>query len=145
MTGMRAPNPKTTPRWPFWLLLVAWVCANSPQAATYAVLSWMADARKFSHQQQLTREVAYLLAGEKAPEQRTTAVAAVKQQETKPLRSAVPAAAVLKKIDLSTEQRPHNLRLSMGVPTLASADHARAGTLRAPPPHEPPRTAILAT
>ena len=58
-------NP--SPRWPFWLLIAAWVCANSPQAATYAVLSWMAEAGSFSHQKQLSREVAFLLAGEKAP------------------------------------------------------------------------------
>jgi hypothetical protein len=66
----------TSHRWPFWLLIAAWVCANSPQAATYAVLDWVASARHFSHQQQLAREVAHLLAGEKAPPRSRALVAA---------------------------------------------------------------------
>ena len=101
---MRKPASTTAPRWPFWLLIVAWVCANSPQVATYAVLAWLAEARQFSHQQQLTRDVAHLLSGEKTPARETTVVVASDRGEEKASRPAVPAASVLKKIDLSTEK-----------------------------------------
>ena len=67
MSGMRRAEHTTSRRWPFWLLIAAWVSANSPQAATYAVLAWLADARSFSHQHRLTLDVAHLLAGEKVP------------------------------------------------------------------------------
>jgi hypothetical protein len=101
---MRRDEHTASRRWPFWLLIAAWVSANSPQAATYAVFAWLADARDFSHQQQLTRDVAHLLAGEKAPARATPVVVANDEREPTTQRSAFPAAAVLKKIDLSSEK-----------------------------------------
>jgi hypothetical protein len=125
-------------RWPFWLLIVAWVCANSPQSATYAVLTWLAEARHFSHQHRLTTEVAFLLVGEK-PTSTTAAFAAAPQTPAKSFPPAIPADAVLKKIDLAV---PPTSELPF--PVARSFAHDRItilppDALTAPPPHEPPR------
>ena len=135
----------TTPRrWPFWLLIAAWVCANSPQAATYAVLEWVASARHFSHQQQLSREVAHLLAGEKAPPRSRTIVATTEEPEAPRAFPPVPIGAVLKKIDLSSErgsELPDPSRVGVHHPRPSDW---RGEIRRAPPPHGPPRFAPVA-
>lgn len=94
-----------SPRWPFWALLAAWVCANTPQAAVYAVVTWLAEARSFSHQYELTRSVAHLLKGEKS----ASRVAVVLQRgsdgapERAPASVPVPPESVLRKIPLCLE------------------------------------------
>jgi hypothetical protein len=128
-------------RWPFWLLILAWVCANSPQAATFAVLSWLAEARTFSHQRQLSVDVAHLLAGEAAPGREPLRVAAIDAAPQDPPPVPVPEAAVLKKILLSVEETA-----GANVPRLAAADRRRfeartGGRRTTPPPHRPPRAA----
>jgi hypothetical protein len=137
---MRASLNNAHPRWPLWLLIVAWVCANSPQAATYAVLTRIAEARQFSHQQQLTRDVAHLLVGEKAPTRQTVAATSDEERESGWPRSQVPAGAVLKKIDLSTEKRMEHVRPIAARPGFDRAMDWRTDALRAPPLHGPPRT-----
>ena len=94
MTRARPQRP--TARWPFWLLLAAWFCANSPQAATYEVVVWLGNARHFSHQQRLISEVASILAGSDAHD----AIATVSAEPERPFAPPVPADATLKKIDL---------------------------------------------
>ena len=136
---MRASVNKAPPRWPFWLLIVAWVCANSPQAATYALLTWIAEARQFSHQQQLTRDVAHLLVGEKAPTRQTVVATSDQGRESGGGRSQVPAGAVLKKIDLSTEKRMEHVGPIAARPSFDRATNWRTDALRAPPLHGPPR------
>ncbi len=86
-------------RWPFWLLIAAWICANSPQAATYAVITWIGEARHFTHQQRLTAEVAQVLTGAKVLE----APAVTVGEPVRPFAPPVPVEATLKKIELSTE------------------------------------------
>lgn len=140
---MRKRTPNSTPRWPFWLLIAAWVCANSPQAATYAVLTWIAEARQFSHQQQLTRDVAHLLVGEKAPARPEAIVAVATEDDRKASCPMVPATAVLKKIDLSTEKRIDGIRPSERIATLVLASDRWGDALRAPPPHGPPRVRVV--
>ncbi|WP_414662788.1 hypothetical protein [Horticoccus sp. 23ND18S-11] len=133
---MRVLFRSPSPRWPFWLLLVAWGCANSPQVALYTVLTWAAEARTFSHQQRLTADVAHVLAGERAP-----GILAQAQAElpVRPPQPAIPAEAVLKKFPLSVE------RVAELLPPVLRAGWPRApvfvfaDTLRAPPPHGPPR------
>ena len=134
--------PNSAPRWPFWLLIAAWVCANSPQAASYAVLTWIAEAQQFSHQQQLTRDVAHLLVGEKASVRPATVVAVATEEDGKSSRPMVPATAVLKKIDLSTEKRMDGIRPSERIVALVLASERWGDALRAPPPHGPPRVVV---
>jgi hypothetical protein len=127
--------------WPFWLLIAAWVCANAPQAALYAGLAWLAEARSFSHQQRLTVEVAYLLGGDAARPERTGAIAATRTAATPKAPTAVPADAVLKRLPLYLEQTADVLPPALGAGRPREIARAAPDTLRAPPPHGPPRAA----
>ncbi len=122
-------------RWPFWLLLVAWFCANSPQAASYRLIAWMGEARHFSHQQRLTLEVATALGGEQA----RAAFAAVKAAPEKPFAPSIPAEATLKKIELAVQAT--NELLPPAVRVLVRTERASPvpDSVRAAPPSEPPR------
>lgn len=123
-------------RWPFWLLMVAWVCANSPQAATYAFLTWMAEARSFAHQQRLSIEVAVLLGGQ-TPSERVA-----RAENSSPAQSlpAVPLDAVLKKLPLALERAPQALPPDSRSELLRSATVLCPESVRPPPPLGPPRT-----
>lgn len=135
---MRRPAPLSPPRWPFWLLIAAWVCANSPQAATYAVLTWLAEARTFSHQQRLTVDVAFLLGGEKAPARITHAESAPSAE----LPPAVPADAVLKKLPLALERTAETPDAPDRRERWRPGSPGWPAALRAPPLLGPPRTTV---
>ncbi|MEO6244097.1 MAG: hypothetical protein ABIQ12_01570, partial [Opitutaceae bacterium] len=81
-------------RWPFWLLMVAWGCANTPQVGVYTGLAWLSEARSFSHQHRLSTDVAFVLAGKPTPQR---IARAVKSTPVRP-QPPVPAEAVLKKM-----------------------------------------------
>lgn len=134
---MSARPPRPTARWPFWLLLAAWFCANSLQAATYEIVVWLGNARHFSHQQRLTSEVASILAGSDAHDVIATASAAPER----PFTPLVAVDATLKKIDLlftvSSEWLPVTERV--GMPNLGVA--ALPVSPWSEPPAEPPRLA----
>lgn len=130
-------------KWPFWLLLAAWICANSPQVAVYAVLTWMAEARTFSHQRDLSREVAHLLVGESAPGRAEEALARAQSagQDAGSKRAGLPlpASVVVKKLDLAAEDvtaapRPAE-RANFGWGREGGFGARRSTS----PPHEPPR------
>jgi hypothetical protein len=135
-TVMSRSASRSFSRWPFWLLIAAWVCANSPQAATYAVLTWLADARSFTHQQRLTVDVAFLLSGEKAPERIATAATATAAK----LPPAVPADAVLKKLPLALERAAESLVAPMAPEQGRPVSMGWPDALRSPPLLGPPRT-----
>lgn len=136
---MRPLHRKSTPSpWPYWLLLLAWVCANSPQSASYAAIAWLGEARSFSHQQRLSADVARLLTGEELPP------AEIAHAE-KPLaeKPAVPAMPAVTKIELATESSVHSLIPDLPVSLLAQRVRLLESALRAPPPHGPPRVAVV--
>lgn len=136
---MRSSNRKHTPApWPFWLLLAAWLCANSPPSATYTALTWLGEARSFSHQQRLTVDVAFLLVGEKAP----GLLAGLKRIPPAPARPVLPVNTALKKIELALAETIEVLPALSAVVHGAFAPPAD-GTLRARPPHGPPRAMVL--
>jgi hypothetical protein len=56
-------SQKKAAKWPFWFLLAAWWCANTPQAATFEVILWLKGAAYYSHQAELHDDVAALLSG----------------------------------------------------------------------------------
>jgi hypothetical protein len=92
---------RTTPlRWPFWLLIAAWVCANTPQVAAWHVIVWVKNAQHFSHQAQLRGEVASLLSVDAVPAVETVAFTAATTTETPPAPLAAGDFSV-KKIVLS--------------------------------------------
>jgi hypothetical protein len=57
------PSQKKPAKWPFWLLVAAWWCANAPQAATYEAILWLKGAVYFSHQAELRADVVAILTG----------------------------------------------------------------------------------
>ncbi len=136
---MKLRRTSRTSQWPFWLLLLAWTCANAPQTAVYAGLAWLTEARSFSHQHRLSTDVMFVLAGQPVPQRIARAA------QSAPARPAVPvpAEAVVKKLPLAfeglAEVLPPALRANR------SADQARAcpESFRAPPPHGPPRTGVV--
>jgi hypothetical protein len=136
MSGMSRRSHPPSRRWPFWLLLAAWVCANSPQAATYALLSWITEARSFTHQQRLTSDVAFLLGGEVPREN-----AVAKNEVPGPVKPPVPVPpdAVLKKLELSCERLAEVLPPALRAICPNEAVRACPDSFRAPPPHGPPR------
>jgi hypothetical protein len=132
----RASDTPASARWPIWLLLAAWICANSPQAATYAFLEWAAEARNFSHQKRLTRDVAFLLAGAKA-EAEPTAVEAT--PVAPPMQPAIPPEAVLKRLDLAMESSVPSFESRLVTALSPGRAVQLSGLGRPAPPHEPPR------
>jgi len=49
MTARAYRRPRLPALWPFWLLVLAWVCANRPQVAAYGLITWVGNARHFTH------------------------------------------------------------------------------------------------
>lgn len=87
-------------RWPFWLLVSAWLVANSPQAATWAALDWIEGARSFTHQQRLAQEVAVLL-GRARPEASPVIAAIPPGPGRGDAAATLPVGPELKKIELA--------------------------------------------
>ena len=137
MTPLNRKN--IPPAWPFWLLIVAWFCANSPQSATFAVLAWAGEARSFSHQQRLSLDLARLLVGEG----KAVVVDSAEESPSPPLAPAIPTEATLKKIELTVE---HLAKAE--VPAQSDTERVVVvtrldGLDRARPPHEPPRAVVV--
>ena len=130
---------RSSAQWPFWLLLAAWVCANSPQVAVHGVLGWLAEARNFSHQHRLTADVATLLGGEPSPAKTVTATTNSQPNLPPP---ALPADLVFKRLDLAVQDtgtffssawRTHQWLVDLTLPP----DSRRAPPLLGPPRVEP--------
>ncbi|MFO1449566.1 MAG: hypothetical protein U1F61_15530 [Opitutaceae bacterium] len=85
-------------RWTLWSLVMAWLCANGPQAAVYEAVLWVREAAQFTHQATLKEQVAAALAGRERPSR--AARLAATPLPAKPVAEKVPAEAVLKKTDL---------------------------------------------
>jgi hypothetical protein len=135
----RSSRKVTSASWPFWLLLLAWFCANSPPLATYAVLTWLSEARSFSHQQRIKADVARLLAGEDKP----SSLARFQETQVPPSKPAIPTADVLKKSELAFEETADAVA-PPARPNIFVARTDRWKSLsRAQPPQEPPRAAVL--
>lgn len=130
---------RTTPfRWPFWLLIAAWVCANTPQIAAWHVIVWVKNAQHFSHQAQLRGEVALLLSGAPAPAAETETFAAATNTEA-PVAPLATGDFSVKKIVLSLVSERGGLS-----PTLASVAWREIGFQSGPAhvadvPYPPPR------
>lgn len=135
-------------QWPFWGLLAAWVCANSPQVAVFTALTWLAEARSFSHQDDLARQVAQLLSGEEAKSRVGEAMARLELQEEEQGDGAAkaplgaPTIVVLKKVDIAAENvvgvGPPEPQVDFGWDNEDCFGVVR----RVAPPHGPPRSAV---
>lgn len=132
---MRRSSPSTIARWPFWLLLAAWFCANSPQILTYELVEWVGSARQFTHQQRLTNQVVGVLTGD-TPVNLTAAPVDLAHV---PFAPAVPADATLQKINLALPESVELFALTSEPNIRSSLDYRGALGARAAPPDEPPR------
>lgn len=136
---MPAPHRKSSPaRWPFWLLIAAWICANTPQSALFATMSWLAESRHFTHQQRLSAQVAHLLGGERMPE-RVDVVTGEPYRQPPP---ALPADTALKKIVLALESDGADLKPAELVGGRKRIAAKLPDMRREPPPDEPPRSKV---
>ena len=131
---------RTSARWPFWLLMAAWFCANSPQAVTYELIIWLGNARHFTHQQRLHTEVASVLAAHALGKLFATAKAAPER----PFAPPIPADATLKKIELAVHRTSELLPPALRAVVWADLGTAPSDALCEPPPHEPPRMGLTA-
>ena len=130
-----SPRTPSRPSWPFWLLLAAWFCANCPPRAAYVVVSWLEEAREFSHQRQLTRDVAHLLGGEKLPDRFD-----VPDTPTpKPPEPALPLNEEMKKLSLALEVARAAAHPEKANPNWRPVAVRMRDQLTAAPPHGPPR------
>ena len=137
-----SPRLRRPSQWPFWLLIAAWVCANTPAIAVCALLTWLGEARHFSHQQRLMTDVAYVLTGNQPPG--LGVMAAVKDLPLPKPLPATTAGAELKKIVLMVErsvemQTPYALEKDFVIQAITWHEARRAA-----PPHEPPRVKVMA-
>jgi hypothetical protein len=92
-------------RWPFWLLVAAWCCANSPPRTAFEFFVWAGHGLHFSHQEQLKAEVAAMLGARKINPVVATSKAGPANLPAAPL----PAEGVLKKIDLCLSKRMESI------------------------------------
>ena len=90
-------------RCPFWLLIAAWLCANTPQAASWHVLLWVKQAQHFSHQQNLRSEVAALMSGQPSNTDNSSRYVAQPASSKTSEIPMLPADFAVKKILLSME------------------------------------------
>lgn len=125
---------------PILLLCAAWACANCPSFVTVATLTWLAEARSFSHQQRLSLEVASLLTGQKTP---GLIAKARETHKSMPKPALPPTTSSTKKVELALES-------SMDLPALTPRgefrrlkDFGMPEAARRAPPHEPPRGGML--
>jgi hypothetical protein len=129
----------THPKWPFWLLLGAWFCANTPQGAIFTALTWMAEARSFTHQQRLSADVARILGGEKATSPIAEKVASAQKQTPAKSQPVAPAGFLLKKIELSLEMTTELLPVALRASRQQDVGWLCPEPRRGAPPHGPPR------
>jgi hypothetical protein len=128
-----------TPRWPFWLLLGAWFCANTPQVAIFTALTWMAEGRSFTHQQRLTADVARILGGEKPTSPIAEKVARAQEQLPAKSKPVAPDGFLLKKITLSLEKTTELLPVALRADRHQEVAWLCPEPRRGAPPHGPPR------
>jgi hypothetical protein len=140
-TMIRVERRTSAPLWPFWLLVAAWICANCPQPGLYAVVSWFAEARTFSHQQRLTVQVAVLLGSDQAAAKPPPVVAAA-DSVAPPAAPLCPADAVVKKLPLQVENAGVGPRPSVAALRRRGGESAGTGIGRSPPPLGPPRVQV---
>lgn len=134
-----ALKKRTPARWPFWLLVAAWFCANAPQRLTHEWAVWMANGRHFSHQERLKADVAALLGGKKT----NPLVALAKSGPVHLPETPVPTTDSLKKIDLYAVDKAE----SIGPSALSSAHPITAwrvpGNSWPEPLVPPPKMAVV--
>jgi hypothetical protein len=119
----------------FWLLATAWICANIRPGVPGALLSWLSESARFSHQQRLTSQVAELLGGQKP-----VAASAHSESPSKPPANPLALAdSTFKKLEVPLTRPTRLLARASVTIRFSNAELGLTGWDRAAPPHGPPR------
>jgi hypothetical protein len=94
--------------WPFWVLLAAWFCANSPQEITFNLIVWAKGAQHFSHQERLREDVSMLLTGKLS----SVAFHAAKSAPCSASVPSLPSENLVKRLDLYISHKGEYLVLN---------------------------------
>lgn len=128
--------------WPFWALGAAWLCANVPPIALSLLAVWLANARDFSHQQQLAQDIAAVISGS------GDTVATQLVARAKALPEPVPAESA--PVDLAWKPAPQLLEEALEfLPSALRAENRIPWIIegrepaKAAPPHGPPRGHVV--
>jgi len=117
-------RPTLFARTPFWVLIVAWACANTPQIAALHALVWVKNAQHFSHQAQLRNDVAGLLSGLPATAAATSVFATAETIPASSSELAPSADPSLKKLLLSATREDAGAGLPRSEPVRWPDAHA---------------------
>ncbi len=129
---------KPSARWPFWLLVAAWCCANTPQAATFELILWLKGAAYFSHQADLKVEVALILNGGSKTAHLT---ASQSVRETPPPAVPIAKTVTIKRVDPFLLAESLAPAATGGGETIALTNHRVPERQVARPRLRPPRLA----
>jgi hypothetical protein len=135
----RRSRQRPLPAGAFWLLLVAWACASMPPAAIFGALTWLAQARSFTHQQRLAQDVARLLGGEAPTTPIADAIDRAQPPPSKPLPAPLSGGTAIKKIELSLETPAEFLPAARRAAQQVDSDRRCPAPRRVAPPRRPPR------
>ncbi len=124
-------------RWPIWLLLAAWICANGPQMACFEIVVWVKGASHFSHFHRLAASAAAALEGRDVDEPQWVASAA---RQSPPI--AIPVEATMKKIELGAPETRDPLGVTLRVATQATVMPSWPPAPVVDVPHPPPRSEV---
>jgi hypothetical protein len=124
--------------WPFWLLVAAWWCANTPQAATFEVILWLKGAAYFSHQADLHADVAAILTG--VPKVARGHGGQI-LRETPPPAVPLPKSVAIKRVSLCLQEEPISSTGQMAGEMIRLLHDQTPERRTSPPRLRPPRLA----
>lgn len=134
-------NGKSPRLWPFWILIAAWVCANTPAGVICGVIQWTEGAAHFSHQGQLESDVALILRGRETP----GVFAFLKSTSlARPALPAVPPDTLTKKIDLYAPSAGWSATLPLREQIYSESNGRIPAARQDAPLYEPPRAPMTA-
>jgi hypothetical protein len=124
-------------RLPLWLLIAAWICANTPHVAILTIAAWLAQAQTFSHQQRLSLEVACLLTGQPQP---AGTFASARHRAASLPAPVIATDAFSKRFDLAVEIARPDFGPTLSREAFPAMRFPVPEPVSFRPPHEPPRT-----
>lgn len=136
-------NPCATLRfgWAFWALAVAWLCAQSPQAAVFEVVNWAAGVTHISHHDRLIADAERAISSVDKSDEVAIAMIQAKADEERGRPAALPIGSVVEKILLAFTERERLVDdVRMGPIFERADDWALFGNMAGEPLHPPPRS-----
>jgi len=125
----------------FWALAVAWLCAQSPQAALFFVGEWAGGATRISHQERLMAEVERAMSTSGAEDSAASALAQNRADEPAGGAAALPWGGVVEKLLLALTERERLVGDESAEAIFVRAENwVLAGKAAGEPLHPPPRS-----